>query len=182
WDAAHREQAERERFVAREQDDESQLAAACSQLASVLLPSARGWSDLDTRDPLLAACQLVGQALGVRIQAPTPAGRGGRVGALRVSTDASQLRTRRVALRGSWWKGESGPLVGYREVGESPVALLPLARGGYEVWDPAERTRTRVDAVVAASLSSFADMIYRPFEPRPLGLRDLLAFGIRGAH
>jgi NHLM bacteriocin system ABC transporter ATP-binding protein len=181
WDAAHREQAERERFVAREQDEQSQLAAACSRLASVLMPTARGWSDLDTRDPLLAACQLVGQALGLRIQPPTVAERGARTAPLRAITDASQLRARRVALRGSWWKGESGPLVGYREVDGRPVALLPLAGRGYEVWDPAERTRTRVDAVVAASLNSFADMIYRPFEHRPLGLRDLVAFGIRGA-
>ena len=182
WDATYREQAERARFVAREQDNESQLAAACSRLASVLRPSARGWSDLDTHDPLLAACQLVGQALGVRIQPPHVAEGGAGSAPLRAIADASQVRARRVALRGSWWKGESGPLVGYREVDESPVALLPLASGGYEVWDPAARTRTRADAVVAANLNSFADMLYRPFEPRPLGLRDIIAFGIRGAH
>ena len=50
------------------------------------------------------------------------------------------------------------------------------------MWDPAERTRTRVDAVVAANLNSFADMLYRPFEPRPLGpAGDIIAFSIRGA-
>ncbi|HEY7062222.1 MAG TPA: NHLP bacteriocin export ABC transporter permease/ATPase subunit [Chloroflexota bacterium] len=181
WDAARREQAERERFVERARDDESQLAAACARLAAVLTPEARGWGEIDTRTPLLAACQLVGHAVGVPIRPPQGADRGTHTAPLRAIAEASQLRVRRAALRGAWWQGESGPLVGYREGDEAPLALLPRGAGGYEAWDPVARTRRRVDAALAATLSPFADMLYRPFPARALGLRDLVAFGMKGA-
>jgi ATP-binding cassette subfamily C protein len=93
---------------------------------------------------------------------------------------ASGARTRRVALRGAWWKSESGPLVGYRQQDQRPLALLPEA-GGYALYDPVDRTSARITTAVAATLAPYADTIYRRFGDRPLTAASLLAFGLHGA-
>lgn len=131
-------------------------------------------------EPVLAACRLVGDSLGIKIRAP------GEKAKEKVFDDhlasiasASRFRTRRVALRGEWWKQDSGPLVAQTEKGD-PIALLPLSHKSYEYVDPTRRVRRKVDAELAASLSLFAHTFYRPLPAGQPALRDLLRFGMRG--
>jgi NHLM bacteriocin system ABC transporter ATP-binding protein len=182
-DAARRERAQIERLDARAGADRARLEAAYSRLASVLSPLAgRPAAGLASRDPLLAACQLVGEPLGIAMR-PHRAPAEGHVAAdpLADIARASRARTRRVALRGEWWKGESGPLLGYLEADKRPVALLPTSARGYTLHEPATGRKEPVTADVAAALDPFAYTFYRRFEDRPLTARDLLGFGLRGS-
>ena len=182
-DAAQRERAELVRLDARAGADRARLDAAYSRLASVLRPLAgRAAAEVASRDPLLAACQLVGEPLGIAMRSyRAPAE--GHVAAdpLAEIARVSRVRTRRVALRGEWWKGESGPLLGYLEADKRPVALLPTPGPGYALNHPATGRKEPVTAEVAATLDPFAYTFYRRLEDRPLTARDLLAFGLRGS-
>jgi len=130
-------------------------------------------------DPLLGACRLVGNALGVTIQ-PASASEAGRGDLLAGIARASRLRIRQVTLDSDWWRFESGPLVGFELLTGRPVALLSASRRSYDVVDPSTGSRVRVTADVAATLSPVAHSLYRPFPERRIGALDLLRFGLRG--
>src|SRR5690606_29485690 len=58
--------------------------------------------------------------------------------------------------------------------------LIP-ARGGYDVHDPVEQTRTPVTEAVAATLEPQAHSFYRPLPDEPLGPLGLFRFGLQTA-
>jgi ATP-binding cassette subfamily C protein len=125
-----------------------------------------------TAGDLLAACRAVGRAAGISFQ------EGPRAGVprdpLELICRASRVRSRRVALRGTWWLEDNGPLLGTLEAEGSPVALLPAPGRRYEMLDPRTRTRSAVDGAAAAALAPFAESFYRPLPDRRLTPRDLL--------
>src|SRR6185295_17530446 len=89
------------------------------------------------QDPLLAACQAVGTSLGITVRAsPDSSSHRDPKSAMRSIAHASRMRIREVALRGDWWKRDSGPLLGFLEDSAQPVALLPVAGQRYELHDP----------------------------------------------
>src|SRR5690348_3120419 len=92
---------------------------------------------------LLAACQIVGEAIAIDIRGPSR-GSTGSQDALRQIATSSKVRVRKVLLRDFWWKDDHGPLLGYMQEGNRPVALLP-GRKGYEIHDPSDGTTQRVD-------------------------------------
>ena len=56
---------------------------------------------------------------------------------------ASRVRMRRVALKGDWWRQNSGPLLGFRGEDERPVALLQRGTAAYTLVDPVRRDQTK---------------------------------------
>jgi NHLM bacteriocin system ABC transporter ATP-binding protein len=132
-------------------------------------------------DPLLASCRMVGRALGLPIKADPRTHDAVRPrDPLSGILHASRLRSRRVALRGSWWTEDSGPLLAFRAPDQQPVALLRDTPSTYRLHDPSDRSATRVDQAVADKLEPFAHSFYRPFPDAPLRMRDVLRFGLRG--
>src|SRR5206468_2033110 len=79
-----------------------------------------------------------------------------------------------------WWKCDAGPLIGFRLADNRPVALVRVSSSAYQIFDPVENTRHRVDGKVARTLSGVAYSLYRPLPSKPLGLKDLLTFGLAG--
>jgi NHLM bacteriocin system ABC transporter ATP-binding protein len=132
-------------------------------------------------EPVIAACRLVGQASGIRVKVPAEA-RTQRtfednLGAI---ASASRFRTRRVVLRGEWWKGDQGAVLAILEKGGVPVAILPKGPRAYQYVDPATGARQPMNADLAATLSPFAYTFYRGFPSGQIGAQDLLRFGARG--
>jgi len=187
--AAQAEQAEQEHLEAKAQAERRAVESAFSHLAAILEPESTfplASVEDGGADPLLVACRLVGQNLGLTIQAPPDA----KGDPLKNIARASRIRVRQVALRGEWWRADNGPLLAYREDGQ-PVALLPTSPAGalaltglcphsYELVDPVAQTRTPVTPEVAASLAPLAHVFYRPFPERSLTVLDLIRFGFRG--
>ncbi len=151
-------------------------------------------------DPLLAACRLVGNHLGLAITAPRRAGEKKLSDPVSAVARASRIRVRRVALAGDWWRQDNGPLLafqqqvhGQKDEGQNraedgaaspsaePVALLPTSPTSYDLVAPATRRRTPVTADVAAGLEAFGYCFYRPFAHRALTALQLFRFGLIGS-
>jgi NHLM bacteriocin system ABC transporter ATP-binding protein len=153
---------------------------ALSRFARVV----EGVSELPTQlsdDPLLAACQLVGERIGVTFFAPMKGGRPLAQGdRLEEIANASAVRMRPVALKGEWWREDNGPLLAYHAESRAPYALLPVKDLRYELHDPATGKVERVTARVADELAGFGTQFYRPFPPKAIKLFDMLKFALRG--
>ncbi|MBN2439446.1 MAG: NHLP bacteriocin export ABC transporter permease/ATPase subunit [Deltaproteobacteria bacterium] len=174
--------AGQERMACREEAQRSMLKRALSRLTVILNPPRLQIApEIDKREPLLAACRMVGQASGIKVQTP-------RSGSLKAKTAesldeicrASAFRSRQVALRGDWWKRDSGPLLVFHEADQRPLAAIPSARRRYKLLDPVEGTARSIDRKTADSLTGQAYVFYRPFPNTPLRGMDLLRLGIRG--
>ncbi|RJQ64812.1 MAG: NHLP bacteriocin export ABC transporter permease/ATPase subunit [Desulfobacteraceae bacterium] len=134
-------------------------------------------------DPLLAACGLVGQRLGVFLREPPRAKRPEEKASYTLE-DAARIwgvHFRRVALRDEWWRRDNGPLVAFLEKEKDPVALLPLSGSRYEKVDPQTGSRERITAKSARELAPFAYTLYRHFPDKKLSGRDILCFGLAGS-
>ncbi|HZG40579.1 MAG TPA: NHLP bacteriocin export ABC transporter permease/ATPase subunit [Nodosilinea sp.] len=121
------------RFQQRQQLNQTVTENVVHSLAGVL-ESDRVDS---TESPLLAVAGAVGKALGVTIHPPAVSENAARMKEpLDAIARASQLRIRRVLLRGEWWQQDCGPLAAYTKTDRQPVALLPLPGPRYEIYAP----------------------------------------------
>ena len=167
----HRQQSdETDRHLARD---------AMYKLSTVLETSREMSTDIASSDPLLAACQVVGQKIGVELRRPEWSD-GMASDPLDEISRASRVRMRRVALTGDWWRSDSGPLLGFRGEDAHPVALVPRGTSAYVIVDPADGSRQPVTQETAATLAPFGHTFYPPFPDRPLGAGDLLRYSLRG--
>ena len=133
-------------------------------------------------DPVVAAARIVAQADGITIVAPRESHSEPQAAVQAIAIE-SRLSIRRVRLRGGWQRREHGPMLAFRGPKNEPVALLPQ-RGGrharYALVDPNPPIEpVRVDDAIAAQLDSLAYVFLRPFPERPIGVWDLLRFGLR---
>ena len=174
-----------ERVQARERARAAGMASGLSRLASTL-DSARQVFGMRMRPPeggaedtLFAAFRLVAQAQGIAVEPPAE-----HEGPVRDPVQglarACRVRARKVVLREGWWRGDNGPLLGRWADRAAPLALLPARGGGYEAYDPADRSRIPVDEKTAARVGPTAYMIYRPFPSEALRPLDVLRFGLHG--
>ncbi len=131
-------------------------------------------------DPFVAAARIVARADGIAIVAPRESHSEPR-SAVQAIAIASRLSIRHVRLRAGWHKLEQGALLAFRGPQREPVALLQNRGGGrYLLIDPSRPTETvRVDEAVAAGIDKSAYLFLRPFPERPIGVWDLLRFGLR---
>lgn len=175
-----------ERMRQRGAAQQALLSETCEQLASTMdgadraAPAERAITMDALESPLLASCRMVGRALGLVIKGDPRTHDGTtKRDSFAGILGASRVRTRRVALRGSWWTEDSGPLLAFRSPDKQPVALLGDG-AMYQLHDPAKRSVTRVDQAVAEQLEPFAYSFYRPFLDAALRMRDVVRFGLRG--
>jgi NHLM bacteriocin system ABC transporter ATP-binding protein len=175
-EAAKKEAARLER---RGRSDQSRLDVALRQLSSPLEPESLVEEVGD--DPWLLACRAVGREAGIDFKPHPDRQRAALHDPVNAIAAASGVRTRTVALKGDWWQQDVGPMVGRREAGGAPVALLPVSPRRYQMYDPVARSRIPVNAAVAASLEPFAWCFYRPFPARALTAGDLVRFGLNGS-
>jgi ATP-binding cassette subfamily C protein len=131
-------------------------------------------------DPLLAACELVGTYLRLPIVPPPDWSREQSTDPVRAIARASGARVRAVTLSDPWWVSGIDAMVAFRTEGGKPVALLPRRSRGFDLVDPADGSRTVVDATVAAGLRPTAYVLYPTLPAEGIGVRQLIAFGLRG--
>ncbi len=175
------EQKEKVRLGMLAEADTNVFEAALYKIAEPLRGEEKTLLDSGSgsADPLIQVFRLVGTAAGIQI-AHVP--RLQEFIKLRdpvsAFAQAARIRTRQVMLKGRWWEMESEPMVAFVEQDKRPVALLP-GRRVYQLYDPSTRAKTLVHEELAAQLQGFAYVLYRPFPPKALTLRDILSFGLR---
>lgn len=148
------------------------MRRALSRLSSVINPEAAEPPEAgeSPEDLLYRACCLIGERMGVQFR---PSGTLAGIG------QASRVRMRKVMLRGDWWVRDNGPMLGYVEEDQRPVALLPTPSLGYEMVDVGRGARLPVDGRNAASLSPFAHTFYVPLAERAVTALDLIVFSLK---
>lgn len=175
----HHAELDRQRIQTRADVDDDTSKRAWKQLARVLkreklVPI----HQKTTSEPLLAACKLVGKAMKVDIE-PSP--RGSATDPLDDIARASNLRLRRVKLPSQWWRLDGGPLVAFRKSDGSPLALLPPKAGVYDLRDPKDDSKVRVDAAVADTIEPVAAMFYRRLPDRSIRVKDVFKLALIGS-
>ncbi len=163
---------EAERLRERERIQEARMALALGDIASIFEPRS---GSVSPPDPLLAAITCMGDSLGLKIIEPKTAP-SSRVEPVEAIARANRLRWRRVALTGTWWKEDCGPILAFTAEEDFPVAIVPGPHGRYECFDPADGSRVRIDAELAESLDDEGIVLYRPLPEGKLTLKDLLRF------
>jgi ATP-binding cassette subfamily C protein len=172
-------QEELERLRDRQRLNHQVTAEALGELASTL-----NYQKVDfflEGAPLLVAAGAVGKAMGVKIRPPARSENLKRVKEpLEAIVRASRVRMRRVLLRDNWWQKDCGPLVAYTHQDNRPMALLPLTPTSYEIFDPVEQNRVRVDEHIASTLAPVAYTFYRSLPDRAIKAFDILLFALKG--
>ena len=176
-------QAELRRLQAREQIDQQLMAETLDELAAVVQPhnliSERLQSG-NSQQLLLAAAGAVGKAMGITIHPPPQSDDSSqRQDPLEAIARTSHIRWRQIALRDQWWTTQSGPILAYTLDDCCPVALLPVAGGRYEIFDPLNPTRRLIDERIAVAIAPTAYIFYRPL-PEQLHPLELLRFALWG--
>jgi ATP-binding cassette subfamily C protein len=131
-------------------------------------------------DDLTAAVRIVVDRLGVPLVRPIKASRDHET-AIRAIALASRLVVRRIVLRGRWWLGEHGPIVGFGREDGRPIALVPRrGAGGYEWIDPVDpRDQHHVDDALAEHVADVGYTLSPTLPQRGPGILALLSLGLR---
>ena len=132
-------------------------------------------------DPLLEACRAIGQHESIEFSPPAQweidDALRNPLGAICV---ASRVRSRRVALRGDWWRRDSGSiLVRYKE-GRAPLAAIRDRGGRYTLHNPTDGSRVPMEARLAEQLEPFGVVFYRPLPDVPVTTATLVRFVLNG--
>ena len=172
------EEREAERLGLKDRADKDRIALSLMRLGGPLTGEPIALlGEGEISDPILAACEAVGRALGINLKARPEILRKHRDPIAAIAR-ISGVRVRRVVLKGKWWNEDSGPLLGARERDKRPMALLQRGPGHYVMFDPVERTYTPVSAATSQELTGFAYVFYRPFPAKKLTARDLVDYGL----
>jgi ATP-binding cassette subfamily C protein len=183
--AADLERREKEAEDRRRRQADYQQKAQQDALRDIamLMADSRDQSPKETapmEEPLLAACRMVGGALGIAVQpSPRSAEKQGLETRLDSIARASRMRIRRVLLTGAWWHKNHDPLLGFWKNSERPCSLLREGQRRTRLWDPENGSTRLVDAAVAEELEFFAYQFYRPLPDRPVSAGGLARFAAR---
>lgn len=168
--------AEKKRLQQKEENGRFLMANSVSRLASISKKKSDKISlEEVSGDALLDACRLVGQAMHIEINPPFSK----EQGSLDEIARASCIRTREVALQGDWYRQDVGPILGYMEEDNRPVALIPDSPNSYILNDFAAGIKQVVNKETAAKLKRFAFVFYRPFENKKITFKDIISFGYK---
>ena len=182
---AHARQAEAESNAARviaidrRRVDADVRAVALSRFQE--LDADPAWRTAPGADPVLAACQVLGQRSGMEIVAPPEWTASQQEDPVRAIARASGVRVRAVTLGHRWWRSAVEPIVAFRESDGSPVALVADRSGVYRMVDPATGIEERVGADQAGQLRPSGFAFYRPLPHGPVTVWSLIRFGLRGS-
>lgn len=172
--------AEIRRLQEKADDNRRFLTNAISKLAALMQDGQTAGIQETSGDPLLDACRFIGRKMNIKIMAPPL---NSDIEETNWQLDdiarASRIRTREVALQGEWYKQDNGPILGYMEEDNRPVALIPVSPAKYILHDFALSINKVVDRETAAQIKYLGFIFYRPLEDKKITLRDLLSFGFQ---
>jgi NHLM bacteriocin system ABC transporter ATP-binding protein len=180
WHSRTAEEDERREAMRRATQafDERSLRSGLEEATHLFEPDRMATEPGD--DPIVAAARIVAQTDGITIVAPRESHSEPQA-AIQAIAIESRISIRRVRLKSGWHRREHGPMLAFRGPKHEPVALLPhRGRSHYVLIDPNPPIeRVRVDDALAAEIDVWAYTLLRPLPERPIGVLDLLSFGLR---
>lgn len=148
------------------------------QLLGVLGQGAAGrGAAVSGQPPLFQAMRAVGRVEGFEVRMPSRWSRGATESTVDLPSiaQASQLRFRSVRLRAGWDTYETQAMLGFANDDGRPLAILPGAGKGVQVFDPSHGQTLRGRAALDV-LATDAYAFTAPLPSGTLGLRGLLRF------
>jgi len=160
------------------------LRRTMSSVVSVVVKGRKTRTAAGGGDPALVAMQIAGDALGIDLGAPARPLQGlGDAEKIDLIARASHLRSRPIALRGRWWRDDSGPLVVFRKDGGGP-AVAVRRKGRYRLILPEAPDEAQpVGPELDGQLEATALQLYPPLPHRKISWSVVLLHGfsqIRG--
>jgi ATP-binding cassette subfamily C protein len=176
---------ETQKLIKKQADDLSYARASLTRLTQITGRSRKKQKQFTDRTelskfPLAAACQLVGNALGILMKLPPETILKQSQNPLYDIVKTSQIRFRQIILSGEWWKSDSGPILGFLTEGKAPVALIPIAESKYKMINPVNASEIEVDSSLAQQLMPRAYMFYRGLPQKELTFFDVIRFCSHG--
>ncbi len=137
---------------------------------------------VDSNNLLLATCQLIGNEVGFSFIAPKfmESYNDSTNNQLFAIGQASNVRIRKVILRGSWWKEENGYMLAFSKEGKRPLALLQKDAKTYVIKDIETNTEESVTREIAENLEPIAYMFFFAFDRKMTSLKKIMGFAIQG--
>ena len=123
---------EKERIASKIETDGNKLEATLQELGCIVtsdtskneIPFLNSTNKFN--NPVLAACQQIGQTVDFDFVAPKfmESYNDSMTNQLFAIGQASNVRIRKVILRGTWWKEENGHMLAFSKENKKPIALL----------------------------------------------------------
>ncbi len=160
--------------------DETRFAGALRTLVNIV-SAGRGDVAPASGNPLIAAANLVYQALGGRLRLTSVEEEA--VTSSRDAIDelgrATGFLYRRVSLTGEWWRSDHGPILTWYGDDQRPCAIVSSAPRRYWLVDGATLERRRLTEAVARTVSPNGYTFVMPFPTGRMRPFQILAFGAR---
>ena len=188
---SHKEELEAQRLHKKAKEVDEGRTKTLSKFASLV---GQGQveakiENIDSKSALLAAFHLIIERLGIELEPTTleeAVSDSDKSPSPEDLAEVAYIRTRRLALRGEWWKSDSGPLLTYLEEDRRPIALLPNKSvtllpnksGVYLAHDTTDGSIISVDDAYASRLAPIAHTFYPTLPTEKVGPLDLLKFGL----
>jgi len=185
---AAQEAYEQNYFDEKLKAEQKQLTKSLEKIKSVITDSGTSKekkeqvSNEHEKSILLSACKIIGAHCGFTIHSPKhiESYEKNTVNQLTAIAKTSQLRVRKIILRGVWWKEENGDLLAFIKGENTPVALIQKNSNTYILKNPATETETIVDHKIAESLEPIGYMFFSGFDKKMDSLKKVFSFAMKG--
>lgn len=179
---------EKERIITKIQTDGEKLTATLRELGGIVSndstkkKSEFSMSILEYDNPILAACQQIGETVGFDFAAPKymDSYDDSMTNQLFAIGQASNVRIRKVILRGSWWKEENGHMLAFSKKDKKPIALIQKDAKSYVFRDVETKREEIVNNDFAETLEPIAYMFFFAFDSKMTSLKKIMNFAIQG--
>lgn len=137
--------------------------------------------DLEDRSDVLKICRFIGDEVGFSFSAPKflDSYNDSLHNQLFAIGQASNVRVRKIILRGVWWKEENGHLLAFTREGKKPVALIQKSATTY-VLKTTENDEVTVTNEIAESLEPIAFMFFFAFDSKMDSVKKIVGFALQG--
>lgn len=132
---------------------------------------------------LFSTCQFIGKNNGFELEEPKQVDsiENSVTNELFSIAKSSNVRVRKVILRGVWWKEENGHLLAFTKTEKQPVALIQKKLNKYILKNLADGSEKIVDSEVAENLEPIGYMFFSGFDSKMNSIKKVLSFAMNGS-
>lgn len=164
--------------------DENTISESLSKLSSII-SSKKGmdvFKDIGSKNNLLDTCQIIGNKIGTKFIMPNflDDNHQGTISKLNAISKVSNVRMRKVMLRGEWWKSENGHLLAFTKSDQKPIALIQGKGANYRIKNVEDKSSMVVTAEIANTLDPVAYMFLYSFDEQMSSVKKIILFALRG--
>lgn len=179
---------EKERIINKIQTDGEKLTATLHELGGIVTnDSSKKETEFSNTsviydNSILAACQQIGETVGFDFVAPKymESYDDSMTNQLFAIGQASNVRIRKIILRGTWWKEENGHMLAFSKDNKKPIALIQKDAKSYVYRDVETKQEKLVTNDFAESLEPIAYMFFFAFDTKMTSLKKIMNFAIQG--